>query len=134
MPRRDGEVFRFGTAMAFSLILWRRAPGHLARRPYRGSSVPRPEAAGHAAEAQRLGASHALMSSSTLAQALAERTQAGRARRIDGGEAADAGARLARAPPLRVGQDRGQQGRLLRRHVARAFTEGEARAGFGAEL
>src|SRR5262245_57836791 len=123
MPRRDGEVFRFGTAMAFSLILWRRAPGRLARRPYRGSSAPRPVAQTYSENCDAR-ASNAISSSTALLQALGERPQAGRARRIDGGEPPNAGARLARAPPLRVGQDRGQKRRLLRRHIARALAEG----------
>src|ERR1700735_2002924 len=111
MPRRDGDVFLFGTAMtalSFALIC---LPGWRAYRRMRRTML-----GGAAADAGVV------------------RGIGGRAALIEAGEPADQDARRPGAAANRIRQDGGEFRRLLRCEIAGRLAEGEARCGFGAEL
>src|ERR1700736_1044865 len=126
MPRRDGEVFFRGTAMAlFSLnyLAARRAPkmpdgfGSRAYNRSRGSTLggrcPLPPPGPHTGVERRRDRHPAL---------------------VDSGQARQGGRWRPGVAPARVRQHRGEQRRLAGVEIARRLVEGAPGAGLGAEL
>src|SRR5277367_6790888 len=109
MPRRDGDVFRFGTAMASHSC---NSSDRWGWRAYRRTRRLRLVGADTGIQVRKIGGT-ALINAGQLAH--------GRARRP--GAAAN-----------RIGQDRGKLRRLYSRQTARRLVEGVARRGLGAEF
>src|SRR6478672_10780084 len=120
MPRRDGETFFRGTAMAlFSLNYFAGAGRHLdadevGSRAYRGSGRVRLEGA-------------------FWTYAGVDRSPLDHAALVDPGEPAHRGFWRLRVAPARARQRGGEQRRLLRGEIARGLVEVAARRGRDAE-
>src|SRR5688572_18095410 len=122
MPRRDGEVFFFGTAMAAISSKLRRAcagPTNLAgSRAYRGTGALTP----------------ALILRLAAAQTVVERGNARGPALYDAGDPPHRRPRLAGAAPPRIRQHRGKQRGLARRELARRLVARRPRRGFDADV